>query len=67
MIGLESVLFQEVLFEAARFVIMLLLLVGGVCIGGKLRQIFDARKAAKKAESEGKEAVSSENAAKITE
>ncbi len=39
----------ELVFETVRFIIMILLLVVGVLIGGKLRSIMDARKAKKKA------------------
>ncbi|MDD6844305.1 MAG: hypothetical protein PUE32_01915 [Clostridia bacterium] len=56
MVGLMSLLLGEVLFEGARFVIMLLLLVVAVVVGGKLKTISDAKKArkAKKAELEEK-------------
>ena len=56
MVGLMSLLLGEVLFEGARFVIMLLLLVVAVVVGGKLKTRSDAKKArkAKKAELEEK-------------
>ena len=37
----------EVIYEAVKFIIMLLLLAGGVVIGGKLRTRSDAKKEAK--------------------
>ncbi len=52
MIGLIGLLPGEILYEAAKFIIMLLLLVVGVMIGGRLRMHSDAKKAAKKAVSE---------------
>ena len=52
MIGLLSTLTGEIIFEAAKFVIMILLLVCAVFIGGKLRMRSDAKKAAKKAQEE---------------
>lgn len=50
MVGLIGALAGEVIFEAVKFVVMLLLLVGGVFIGGKLRMRSDAKKAAKEKE-----------------
>lgn len=38
----------EILFEAAKFIVMIILLVCGVMIGGKLRTRSDAKKSAKK-------------------
>lgn len=52
MAGLIGLLPGEILYEAAKFIIMLLLLVVGVFIGGKLRMHSDAKKAAKKAAEE---------------
>jgi hypothetical protein len=52
MISLIGLLPGEILYEAAKFVIMLILLVVGVCIGGKLRGMSDAKKAAKTAEAD---------------
>jgi hypothetical protein len=49
MIGLIGLLPGEILYEAAKFIIMLILLVVGVSIGGKLRARSDAKKAAKQA------------------
>ena len=40
----------EVIYEAVKFIIMLLLLAGGVVIGGKLRTRSDAKKEAKNKE-----------------
>ena len=51
MVGLMSLLLGEVLFEGAKFIIMLLLLVLAVIVGGKLKTGSDARKA-KKAQQE---------------
>lgn len=45
MIGLVSMLVGEVLFECAKFVIMLALLVAAVFIGRALRNKRDAKKA----------------------
>lgn len=60
MIGLIGLLAGDILYEAVKFAVMLLLLVGGVLIGGKLRVRSDARKAAKKAaEQNGKPAEES--------
>ncbi|MBQ4284737.1 MAG: hypothetical protein IJB96_12530 [Lachnospira sp.] len=47
-----GVLTGELIFETVRFLVMILLLVCGVLIGGKLRAITDARKAKKKAAEE---------------
>ena len=47
MIGLIGLLPGEIMFEVARFALMICLLVAGVCIGGKLRKNSDAKKAAK--------------------
>lgn len=47
MAGLIGTLAGEILYEAVKFIIMLLLLAGGVLIGGKLRTRSDAKKAAK--------------------
>lgn len=55
MVGLVSVLVGEIAYEAVRFVIMLALLVLAVFVGGKLRKVADAKKAAKMAASENKE------------
>lgn len=49
MIGLIGLLAGDILYEAVKFAVMLLLLVGGVFIGGKLRMRSDAKKAAKRA------------------
>ena len=56
MVGLMSLLLGEVLFEGAKFIIMLLLLVVAVIVGGKLKSRCDEKKAekAKKAELEEK-------------
>ncbi len=56
MVGLMSLLLGEVLFEGAKFIIMLLLLVVAVIVGGKLKSRSDEKKAekAKKAELEEK-------------
>lgn len=43
-----GVLAGEIIYEAVKFIIMLILLVCGVLIGGKLRTRSDAKKAAKK-------------------
>ena len=40
----------EVIYDAVKFIIMLLLLAGGVVIGGKLRTRSDAKKEAKNKE-----------------
>ena len=40
----------EVIYEAVKFIIMLLLLAGGVVIGGKLRTRSEAKKEAKNKE-----------------
>lgn len=48
MIGLISLLAGEILYEAAKFAVMILLLVLGVFIGSKLRMRSDAKKAAAK-------------------
>ena len=40
----------EVIYGAVKFIIMLLLLAGGVVIGGKLRTRSDAKKEAKNKE-----------------
>ena len=53
MIGLTLV--SEIIFEAAKFVVMLGLLVLAVFAGGKIRKGLDAKKAAKMAASENKE------------
>ena len=42
-----SLLTGEILYEAAKFIIMLLLLVCSVFVGGALRKRTDAKKAAK--------------------
>lgn len=47
MVGLMSLLLGEVIFEGVKFIIMLLLLVGAVIAGGKLKAASDARKASK--------------------
>lgn len=47
MIGLIGLLPGEILYEAAKFIIMLLLLVCSVFVGGALRKKSDAKKAAK--------------------
>lgn len=47
MAGMIGTLAGEILYEAVKFIIMLLLLTGGVVIGGKLRSRSDAKKAAK--------------------
>ena len=47
MIGLIGLLPGEILYEAAKFIIMLLLLVCSVFVGGSLRKKSDAKKAAK--------------------
>lgn len=47
-----GVLTGEIIFETVRFLIMILLLVAGVLIGGKLRSITDAKKAKKAAAEE---------------
>lgn len=47
MVGLISLLAGEIIYEVVKFIIMLLLLVGGVCIGRALRKRSDAKKAAK--------------------
>ena len=57
MVGLTSVLFGEVIYEAVKFVIMLCLLAGGVFIGSRLRKKSDAKKAAKAAQNEIKENI----------
>ncbi len=44
MVGLASVLAEEVLFECVKFAIMLLLLVAAVFIGRALRKKRDAKK-----------------------
>lgn len=49
MIGAISLLAGELLYEAARFIIMIVLLVAAVFVGGKLRMASDAKKEAKKA------------------
>ena len=45
MIGLTLV--SEIIFEAAKFIVMLGLLVLAVCAGGKIRKGLDAKKVAK--------------------
>ena len=50
MVGLIGMLAGEILYEAAKFIIMILLLVVGVFIGGSLRKRSDAKKADKKSE-----------------
>ena len=52
MIGLIGLLAGEILFEAARFIIMLILLVLAVIVGGSLKKRSDIKKA-KKAEKGG--------------
>ena len=47
MIGLIGLLPGEILYETAKFIIMLLLLVCSVFVGGALRKKSDAKKAAK--------------------
>ena len=47
MIGLIGLLPGEILYEADKFIIMLLLLVCSVFVGGALRKKSDAKKAAK--------------------
>ena len=56
MVGLMSLLLGEVLFEGAKFIIMLLRLVVAGIVGGKLKSRSDEKKAekAKKAELEEK-------------
>lgn len=49
MIGLIAALPGEIMFEAAKFAIMVILLVIAGLIGGKLRGISDAKKAKKAA------------------
>ncbi len=51
MIGLIGMLAGEILYEAAKFIIMILLLVCSVFVGGALRKKSDAKKAAKEASS----------------
>ncbi|MDD3239215.1 MAG: hypothetical protein PHW47_03855 [Lachnospira sp.] len=51
MIGLVGAFFGEVIFETAKFLVMILLLVAAVCIGGKLRKNSDKKKAEKAEES----------------
>ena len=50
MIGLTLV--SEIIFEAAKFVVMLGLLVLAVFAGGKIRKGLDAKKAAKQEDTE---------------
>ncbi|MDO5402130.1 MAG: hypothetical protein Q4F11_01715 [Eubacteriales bacterium] len=50
MIGLLGTLAGEVIFEAVKFIIMILLLVAAVFVGGKLRRKSDLKKADKKAQ-----------------
>ena len=52
MVGLISSLVSEFVYEAFRFVIMLVLLVLAVLLGSKIRKAADARKALKNAEAE---------------
>lgn len=52
MIGLFSALGTEIIFEAAKFIITILLLVLAVKIGGGLRMRSDAKKAALASKSE---------------
>ena len=56
MVGAISMIVGEVLFQAVRFIIMLVLLIVAVFIGGKLRKTADARKA-KKLETEKKSEI----------
>lgn len=53
MVGLMSLLLGEVLFEGAKFIIMLLLLVLAVIVGGKLKTASDAKKAKKAKQEDG--------------
>ena len=51
----------EIVYELIKFIIMLVLVVCGVLIGKKLRDITDARKAAKvAAESQGMDIIETE-------
>ena len=52
MVGLMSLLLGEVLFEGAKFIIMLLLLVVAGIDGGKLKSRSDEKKAKKKKKAE---------------
>jgi hypothetical protein len=61
MVGLMSLLLGEVLYEGAKFIIMLLLLVAGVIIGGKLRERSDVKKAKKAEEIGTKEETAANN------
>lgn len=54
MFGTVDVLVGEFVFETVRFIIMILLLVAGIFIGGKLRRMKDAKNAAKVAEDDEK-------------
>lgn len=54
MFGTVDVLVGEFVFETVRFIIMILLLVAGIFIGGRLRKMKDAKKAAKTAENDEK-------------
>lgn len=54
MFGTVDVLVGEFVFETVRFIIMILLLVAGIFIGGRLRKMKDAKKASKAAENDEK-------------
>lgn len=47
MVGLMSMLLGEILYESAKFIIMLILLVVAFILGGKWRKSSDAKKAEK--------------------
>jgi predicted lipid-binding transport protein (Tim44 family) len=61
MVGLMSMLLGEILYEGAKFIIMLLLLVLAFVLGGKLRANSDAKKAKKEQDAKAAETTAIDN------